>query len=82
MQAMYTEPRSDHHSCLCFMQVVSLYKGKQTSANLPYKVTFIIPQEGAKDIKLVAHLVSVHDYSDQPLPDGQEHAKRIAEGLS
>ena len=45
------------------MQVVSLYKGKQTSANLPYKVTFIIPQEGAKDIKLVAHLVSVHDHS-------------------
>jgi len=38
------------------MDVVSLYKGKQTSANLPYKVTFLIPQEGAKDIKLVAHL--------------------------
>ena len=38
-------------------QVVSLYKGKQTSANLPYKVVFMIPQE-EKDIKLVAHLVS------------------------
>ena len=39
------------------MQVVSLFKGKQTSANLPYKVVFKIPQE-EKDIKLVAHLVS------------------------
>ena len=39
------------------LQVVSLYKGKQTSANLPYKVVFMIPQE-EKDIKLVAHLVS------------------------
>ena len=37
--------------------MVSLYKGKQTSANLPYKVVFMIPQE-EKDIKLVAHLVS------------------------
>ena len=49
------------------MQVVSLYKGKQTSANLPYKVTFIIPQEGAKDIRLVAHLVHTHNCSGQDL---------------
>ena len=40
------------------VQVVSLYKGKQTSANLPYKVVFKIPQDG-KDVKLVAHLVSL-----------------------
>jgi len=39
------------------VQVVSLFKGKQTSANLPYKVVFKIPQEEGKDIKLVAHLV-------------------------
>lgn len=40
------------------VQVVSLYKGKQTSANLPYKVVFKIPHDG-KDVKLVAHLVSL-----------------------
>ena len=42
---------------LSLVQVVSLFKGKQTSANLPYKVVFKIPQEEGKDIKLVAHLV-------------------------
>ena len=45
------------------VQVVSLYKGKQTSANLPYKVVFKIPHDG-KDVKLVAHLVSLKLYVD------------------
>ena len=40
------------------MQVVQLYKGAKLSANLPYKVEFAIPQEGAKPVKLLAHLVS------------------------
>ena len=38
-------------------QVVQTYKGKKLSANLPYKVEFLIPKEGAKDVKLIAHLV-------------------------
>ena len=37
--------------------VVSLYKGKQISANLPYKCLFLEPQEDGKDKKIIAHLV-------------------------
>jgi hypothetical protein len=35
-----------------------MYKDKKLSANLPYKVEFLIPADG-KDVKLIAHLVSV-----------------------
>ena len=33
------------------------YKGTKISANLPYKVQFIRPQEGSKDLKFFSHLV-------------------------
>ena len=33
------------------------FKGTKISANLPYKVQFVKPQEGAKDLKFVTHLV-------------------------
>ena len=39
-------------------QIVQFYKGKKLSANLPYKVQFQIPlEDGAKPVKLIAHLV-------------------------
>ncbi len=42
----------------CAAQIVQFYKEKKLSANLPYKVQFQIPQEdGAKPVKLIAHLV-------------------------
>lgn len=40
------------------LQIVQQYKDKKLSANLPYKVEFMIPVEGSKDVKLIAHLVS------------------------
>ncbi|EIE27668.1 hypothetical protein COCSUDRAFT_55657 [Coccomyxa subellipsoidea C-169] len=39
-------------------QIVQQYKGEKLSANLPYKVEFMIPVEGSKDVKLIAHLAS------------------------
>lgn len=39
------------------LQIVQQYKGQKLSANLPYKVEFMIPVEGSKDVKLIAHLV-------------------------
>ena len=39
--------------------IVKKFQGKELSANLPYKVEFILPTEGdGKDLKVVAHLVS------------------------
>ena len=35
------------------------YKGTKISANLPYKVQFVQPQQGGKDLKFIAHLVRI-----------------------
>lgn len=35
---------------------VRVWKGKKVSANLPYKVEFIVPVEGRPPVKFVAHL--------------------------
>ncbi|CAL8463611.1 g3145 [Coccomyxa elongata] len=40
------------------LDIVQQYKGKKLSANLPYKVEFMVPVEGSKDVKLIAHLAS------------------------
>ena len=40
------------------MEVIEKYQGKQLSANLPYKTLFMIPKDGGKDQKLIAHLVN------------------------
>ena len=37
--------------------MVKFFRGKELSANLPYKTQFLIPKEGEKDVKVVAHLV-------------------------
>ena len=62
-------------------QVVQLYKGAKLSANLPYKVEFAIPQEdGAKPVKLIAHLVRCCQLSDTA-PVLHEGATIIVQGL-
>lgn len=38
--------------------IVKKYKGKETSANLPYRIQFELEQEGGKQSKFFAHLVS------------------------
>lgn len=35
---------------------VRVWKGKRVSANLPYKVEFVVPVEGRPPVKFVAHL--------------------------
>lgn len=40
------------------MEVIEKYQGKQLSANLPYKTLFMIPKDGGKDQKLIAHLAA------------------------
>ena len=37
-------------------QYVAIWKGKQISANLPYKVQFVVDVEGRGPVKFVAHL--------------------------
>ena len=52
---------------LLLSQIVQFYKEKKLSANLPYKVQFQIAQEdGAKPVKLIAHLVSPHGIHARP----------------
>ena len=38
--------------------IVKKYKGKETSANLPYRIQFELEVEGGKQMKFFAHLVS------------------------
>ena len=40
------------------LDVVTFFKGKQISANLPYKCQFVIEQEDGSEKKFTAHLVS------------------------
>lgn len=40
--------------------IVKHYKGKDTSANLPYRVEFMLELEGGKQQKWFAHLVSLY----------------------
>ena len=49
--------------------VVSFFKGKQISANLPYKCIFYEQQEDGKEKKFTAHLVS-RFYDVPPLKSG------------
>ena len=52
------ESSMHRNACALLVQIVQFFKEKKLSANLPYKVQFQIPQEdGAKPVKLVAHLV-------------------------
>ena len=40
------------------LEVVTFFKGKQISANLPYKCQFLEQQEDGKEKKITVHLVS------------------------
>ena len=39
--------------------IVKKFKGKELSANLPYRVEFVLEPESEKPKKLVVHLVSL-----------------------
>ena len=39
-------------------QIVKNFKGKELSANLPYRIEFILEVPDAKDVKFFAHMVS------------------------
>ena len=41
-------------------QIVKVFKGKELSANLPYKVEFLLDKEGGKQRKVLAHLVGLY----------------------
>ena len=47
-------------------QIVKKFKGKELSANLPYRIEFILEKEDAKDVKFFAHLVRFMVLNAQP----------------
>ena len=40
--------------------IVKKYKGKETSANLPYRIEFQLQREDGKQQKFFAHVVNLH----------------------
>ncbi len=47
--------------------IVKHYKGKDTSANLPYRVEFMLEQDSGKQQKWFAHLVSIFSRPIYPI---------------
>lgn len=44
------------------IEVIEKLNGKPLSANLPYKTQFLLPLDGGKDQKLIAHLVTFNSH--------------------